>query len=301
MSSSAAVRVGIAGMRLLPRNLLSRLAGRAAGVKLPRALRAPCFRCFGTVVGVDFDELRDPLGEHESLQTFFTRSLREGARPVDPAPDALVSPCDGAWGESGVVEDGLLLQLKGRPYSLTELLADATRAARLEGGAYATLYLGPKDYHRFHAPCAVRVSRAVHVPGTLWPVNGLGLRGVDGLFAQNERIAIWMDACPGSTERPGEADDLCLVAVGATMVGKVRLVFDDLTTNRPGAVRSERSYGERRVSLAPGEECGRFEFGSTLVLLARPGVAALDARPPGTPLRLGERIGRLVGKARAVP
>lgn len=294
MSSSAAVRFWIAGLRLLPRNAISRLAGRAAGVRLPRGLRAPVFRCFGRTVGVDFAEVRDPLVEHVSLQAFFTRALHEGVRPIDSLPDSFVSPCDGAWGESGVVQDGLLLQVKGTRYSLAELLGDAALAARFEGGSFATLYLGPRDYHRFHTPCAVRVSRAVHIPGTLWPVNGLGLHGVDGLFAQNERICIEMCFADGTSDAGDEGPDLCLVAVGATMVGKVRVVFDDLTSNRPGAGTTECSYASRRIELEKGRELGRFEFGSTIVLLATSSALRLAAKPPGTPLRLGERIGRLL-------
>jgi phosphatidylserine decarboxylase len=294
MSDSVAVRFGIAGVRLLPRNAISRLAGRVAGLRLPRILRAPFFRLFGLAVGVDFDEVRDPLPDHESLQAFFTRALRPGVRPIHAAPDAFVAPCDGAWGESGQVRDGLLLQLKGRPYSLAELLGDAGLAARFEGGAFATLYLAPRDYHRFHTPCALRVLRATHIPGSLWPVNTLGLEGVDGLFAQNERIVAQMRVDQVAVTDASVVPDLCLVAVGATMVGCVRLAFDELTTNRPGALRSERTYDDPPITLAKGEEWGRFEFGSTIVVVAAPGAIELHARPTGTPLRLGTRIGRLV-------
>jgi len=279
------MRFALPALRLLPRNLISRAAGRIAAARLPRALVRAEILLFARAVGVDLAEVRDPLEAFGSLQEFFTRALREGARNVDPARDALVSPCDGAFGESGIVRDGQLFQLKGRPYGLRELLASSDDAAAFEGGAYATLYLSPRDYHRFHAPCAARVERVTYLPGTLWPVNRIGLEGVDALFAQNERICAFMRAAPGDSL-------LCLIAVGATLVGKVRVSFDSLETNRRGAKEERRSY-PGGIALAKAEEWGRFEFGSSLVLLAEPGKVALDIRPPGTPVRLGERIGRL--------
>jgi phosphatidylserine decarboxylase len=283
----AARRAALAGLRVLPKHLLSRLAGRAAAVRLPAALQRWEIRLFGRAVGVDFSEVRESINAFGSLQDFFIRALRDGVRPVDPAPDAVVAPCDGQWGTSGTVVDGTLLQIKGRRYSLAALLGDAAAAARLEGGAYATFYLAPRDYHRFHMPCAARVRRAIYIPGTLWPVNRLGVENIDGLFAQNERLCALLAA-------GGEAIDLCLVAVGATMVGSVRVRFDDLRTNLPRGRRLERTYSEPLPQFAKGEEWGRFEFGSTIVLIAVPGLLTLDEHAPGSRLRLGERIGTRV-------
>jgi phosphatidylserine decarboxylase len=278
------MRFAVPALRLLPRNLLSRAVGKLAAARLPRSLVRAEILLFARAVGVDLTEVRDPLEAFGSLQEFFTRALRDDARTVEPARDALVSPCDGAFGESGIVRGGQLLQLKGRPYGLRELLGSGEDAAAFEGGAFATLYLSPRDYHRFHSPCAVRVERLTYLPGTLWPVNRLGLEGVDGLFAQNERICAFMRTEPGDAL-------LCLVAVGATLVGKVRVNFDSLETNRRGASGERRDY-PGGIPLAKGAEWGRFEFGSTLLLLAQPGAIVLEARPPGTPVRLGERIGR---------
>ena len=277
--------LALEALRLLPRNALSRAMGRLAGLRLPGPLVRAEIALFAAAVGVDLSEVRDPPEAFTSLQAFFIRALRAGARPVDPAPDALVAPCDGAWGESGLVASGQLLQLKGRPYSLADLLDSKDDAARFEGGSFASFYLAPRDYHRFHAPCDARVERARYVPGTLWPVNRLGLTGIEALYAQNERIAVMMRA---------RANDslLCLVAVGATMVGKVRLRFDGLETNLPGARGEERHY-PADLALAKGEEWGHFEFGSSIVLLAAPGAVDLPGRPAGSPLRLGGRIGTL--------
>jgi phosphatidylserine decarboxylase len=273
-------------LRRLPLHALTQAAGRLAAWRLPGPLQRAEIRLFGAAVGVDFAETRDPIASFSSLQEFFTRALRDGARPIDPAADAVVSPCDGAWGTSGTVEGGALLQLKGRPYSLGALLGSDAEAKGYEGGAYATLYLAPRDYHRFHMPCDARVAAAVHLPGSLWPVNRIGVEGVPGLFAENERIA-------ASFERPGGAR-FAIVAVGATLVGKVRVAFDDLSTGEANAPR-RRDYGDRdlALALAKGEEWGRFEFGSTLVLVGSRDAWELDPGEPGTPVRLGRRIGTL--------
>jgi phosphatidylserine decarboxylase len=279
-------------LQRLPRNALSRLAGRIASLRLPEPLQRLEIRAFGALVGVDFDEVREPLQSFACLQEFFTRALREGVRPIDGDPRAFTAPCDGAWGEAGRVEGGTLLQVKGRPYRLDALLASSQEARRFERGSYATFYLSPRDYHRFHTPCALRIERASYLPGTLWPVNRAGIEGIDGLYAQNERICAYArpDAVAGSDTGEGL---LCMVAVGATLVGGVRVLFDALRTNVGGAEVVRRDYGECGPHYDKGEEWGRFEFGSTIVLLATPGVAELETAPPGTILRLGTRIGTL--------
>jgi phosphatidylserine decarboxylase len=286
--SSATGALLIAALRLLPKNAVSRLAGRIVSLRLPAFLQRWQIRGFARVFGVDWSEVRDPITSFRSLQDFFVRALLPDARPVDADPEAFVSPCDGAWGESGTVERGMLLQVKGRPYSLGALLGDDASAEHFEGGSYATIYLSPRDYHRFHAPCDVRVAQLRHLPGTLWPVNRAGVEGVDALFAQNERICTFMEP-PAA----GGRNALCIVAVGATMVGKVRVNFDSLSTNLAGAEVAERIYGEKAPRLAKGEEWGRFEFGSTLVIVAAPGVAELERHEPGTSARMGARIGAL--------
>jgi phosphatidylserine decarboxylase len=277
-------------LRGVPKSLLSHAAGRLASLRLPRFLRAPVYRAFGRRVGLDFSEVRDPLAEYASLQAFFTRALPAGARPLDPGADVLLAPCDGAWGQAGRVEGGTLLQIKGREYRLAELLQDESLARAMEGGHYATFYLAPGDYHRFHAPCDGAVTRIVHIPGALWPVNALGLHGVDRLFARNERICAQV-RLPGQWQ---SQPALCMVAVGATLVGKIRLVFDDLTSHRPGASITERDYRGEPPILERGAEWGRFEFGSTLVIVGAREAIEIGVRPPGTRVRLGEAIGRRV-------
>jgi phosphatidylserine decarboxylase len=275
----------------LPKNLLSRLAGRLAALRWPRFLRRRVVTGFGRVFGVDFSEVREPLESFASIQEFFIRYLKDGARPIDRAPDAVVSPCDGAWGRCGVVRHGLALQVKGRPYRVGELLGQGDVTA-FEGGEYATFYLSPKDYHRFHTPFAAAVAEACYLPGDLWPVNRVGVEGVHRLFSRNERIVAFFRL---PADAAGKVRRVAIAAVGATMVGKVHVTFDDLTTN----VRRHRSSVHRDYhpphEFEKGQEWGRFEFGSTLVLVAERGALQLDVQPVGTPLRLGRAIGRLLG------
>jgi phosphatidylserine decarboxylase len=267
---------------LLPKNLVSKVGGWIASIRWPGPLLRLQLRSYAWTWSVNMDEVRDPLTSFRSMQEFFVRQLKPGARPIDPAADAFVSPCDGAWGASGTVEAGQLLQVKGRPYSLGELLGSEEEAALYEGGAFATLYLSPKDYHRYHSPCDAQVTHSRYLPGTLWPVNKAGVYGVPGLFAQNERIV--------STFQVGE-HRLAYIPVGATVVGKVHLAYSELTTNVRGGRREEQH--DPPVALAKGDEVGQFCFGSTVVMVATPGLLELDEQPPDTPCVLGRRIGTL--------
>lgn len=291
-SNDVSGRLLIGGLKMVPKNAVSRVMGNVAALPLPGPVQRAELKLFGALAGVDFDEVKAPLSSFRSLQDFFIRELKEGARPVDAADDAFVSPCDGAWGQSGKVVDGCLVQVKGKPYRLSTLLGDDALAARFEGGAFATIYLSPRDYHRFHVPCDVRVTEAVHLPGHLWPVNAAGVQHVDGLFAVNERIVAVFERPEDPTAK------LAMVAVGATMVGKVNVTFDTLTTNEPGVHSPRRKqYGESGKLFKKGDEWGHFKFGSTIVFAATPGWLELDAGPLGTPLRLGERIGTLAQNA----
>lgn len=271
----------------LPKNAMSRAMGWFASRRLPGPLQRLELALFVRLAGVDASELARPLGEFASLQQFFTRALPPGVRPIEGGEGVLVSPCDGAWGASGRIERGTLLQVKGRPYRVADLLGSEALAGAFEGGQFATLYLSPRDYHRFHTPAAGRITRLAYRPGALWPVNRIGLLGIDGIFARNERIAAWLEVA-------GEGRELVMVAVGATMVGSVRLAFDALRTNCPGAVAEDRELGATGPKFARGEEWGHFEFGSTIVLLIPPGLYDLDFAPVGTPLRLGRAIGRRI-------
>ena len=225
------------------------------------------------------------IDTYPTLEDLFVRKLRPGTRRIDPEPSVVVSPVDGTWGAQGTVTAGTILQVKGRSYSLAALLGSAEDAERYEGGHYVTIYLAPRDYHRIHTPLSGRVTEAVVIPGALMPVFPEALERVDGLFARNERIVTYLDT--------PNAGRLAVVKVGATLVGRISLAYDqDIWSNRPGQQQRRVHYDPPRM-LQKGGEVGAFELGSTVVLVCEAGQVTLDAMPEGTHLRMGQRIGQL--------
>lgn len=272
----------------LPQGALSRAFGRAADLPIPRPLRRAVLGGFARAVGADPSEAEAPLEAYPSLNRFFTRALREGARAWPDDPRAVASPVDAVAGQVGTVREGKVVQAKGRYYTLRELLEEVEEEGwrRYEGGAFATLYLAPKDYHRIHAPLGGEIRDAVHVPGTLLPVNAAAVSHVADLFARNERLMCHLD---------GAAGRVAVVAVGAYNVGRISAAFDPgWITNRRGARLERRAY-DPPVAVDRGEEIMTFHMGSTVVLVFEPGrVELLPSLRTGEPVRLGEAIGRVV-------
>jgi phosphatidylserine decarboxylase len=273
----------------------SALVGWSATRTVPAPLRGLAYRAFARAVGANLDEVELELGGYPSLGDFFARKLRTGARVPDAAPGAIISPCDGVLAARGTAVEGAMVQAKGRTYRLGELVADPALAARLTGGAYATIYLSPRDYHRVHAPVDAHVLGYDYLPGSLWPVNPRVAARRDGLLARNERLVIRMNA--------GVLGNVALVMVGASGVGNIRLAPALAAAMSPAGPASSFETGgwraaaePRRVELAGvrvarGDELGAFRLGSTVVLVFEPGRAEL-AGEVGVALRFGERIGR---------
>jgi phosphatidylserine decarboxylase len=283
--TDAAARRAVLPQYLLPKQALTRFAGLVAGVQGGAATTA-LIRWFVQRYGVNMAEAAQPdPAAYASFNDFFTRALRDGARPLAQA--ALVCPVDGAISQFGRITDGRIFQAKGHDYSATALLGgDAALAAHFHGGHFATLYLSPKDYHRIHMPCAGRLLRMVHVPGELFSVNPTTARGVPGLFARNERVVCVFDGPHGPWVN---------VLVGATIVGSMSTVWHGVVNPpRSGQLR-DWSYTEQRVELPQGAEMGRFLLGSTVVLLF-PQAAALrfnDSWAPGGAVRMGQEMAQL--------
>jgi phosphatidylserine decarboxylase len=276
----------------LPQGALSRGFGALADVPLPRSLRKTVLGAFARGVGADPGEAELPLEEYPSLNRFFTRRLREGARTWPGDARLAACPVDGAAGQMGIVQAGRLIQAKGRGYSLERLLDDGDEWRRFDGGAFLTVYLSPKDYHRIHTPCDGEIGRARHVPGTLLPVNVPAVAHVDELFARNERLLCYID---------GPLGRVALVAVGAYNVGRISAAFDprwnappgrsEWVTNRAGADAETRTY-DPPVRVKRGDEVMTFHLGSTIVLVFEPGRVTLDpSLRPGDKVRLGSVIG----------
>lgn len=269
--------VFVALQRVLPQHLLSRLAGRLAASEVPW-VRDPLVRLFARVYGVDMAEAeRADLADYRSFNDFFTRSLVPGARPISPAPDAVVSPADGVVSQAGVIERGELIQAKGVRYPFGAL-ADVCAGPAFEGGSFATVYLSPKDYHRVHLPLAGRLTRTVAVPGKLFSVNAATEAGVEGLFAVNERLVCEFETAHGR---------MLVVLVGALIVASIETVWGG-----PRSPYAGKTVTEHDLSFEKGAEIGRFLLGSSVVLAFERGRVGLDpALAAGTALRMGEPIG----------
>ena len=267
---------------LLPKRALTEFVGRLARARGGRSTHA-VIRWFVRRYGVNMSEAADPAIEsYPSFNEFFTRPLREGARPLADA--AWLCPVDGAISQFGRITGDRVFQAKGHEYTTRALVGgDAHLAARFAEGHFATLYLSPKDYHRIHMPCDGRLRRMIHVPGTLYSVNPLTARSIPGLFARNERVVCVFDSDRGP---------FVMALVGATIVGSMATVWHGVVNPpRPGELR-EWSYADGEVSLRRGEEMGRFLLGSTVVMLFP--AEKIDFVPdwaPGRAIRMGEAMG----------
>lgn len=291
---SRAARAGLGLLARLPQGALSRAFGGLADLPIPRVLRRPVLGAFARLVGADPAEAEYPFEHYGSLNRFFTRKLREGVRRWPREESVLASPVDGTTGQLGQVQDGWGVQAKGRRYSVAALLDAPREAERFEGGAFLTLYLSPRDYHRIHAPLSGAIHAARYVPGALLPVNLPAVSHVPDLFPRNERLVCYVDGAYGRA---------AIVAVGAFNVGRISAAFDPLwnapgdepswVTNRRGAEPLTRRYAPP-VRIQQGDEIMTFHLGSTVVLLFEPGRVELDTRlRPEQRLLLGEALGRL--------
>ncbi len=276
---------------LLPHHLLSRMVWLATRVRA-RAWKNLLIKSFLRHYAVDMSEAAQPDAlSYDSFNAFFTRALRAGIRPVDAAPDAIVSPVDGTVSEAGRIEGHGLLQAKGRAYSLLELLGGDEASARLfENGAFATLYLAPHNYHRIHMPADGRLVATRYILGRLFSVNHATVQRVPRLFARNERVVCVFD---------GEVGRFAVILVGALFVGSMSTVWaGDITPARRRDPAVPAAPGP--VSLAKGAELGRFNMGSTVVLLFEGGRARWHSvLAAGAAVRMGAAIGQGVFRQRA--
>ncbi len=265
----------------MPKQALTALAGviaRARGGVATTNL----IRWFVGRYGVNMAEAANPdIHSYPTFNDFFTRSLREDARPLAKAD--FVCPVDGAISQFGAIQADQIFQAKGHQYSTTALVGgDTSLAQQFDNGCFATLYLSPKDYHRIHMPCDGTLKRMIYVPGALFSVNPTAARGVPGLFARNERVVCVFESAFGP---------FVLTLVGATIVGSMATVWHG-TVNPPRSreVREWR-YENQTVVLSRGTEMGRFLLGSTVVMLFPKGVLDFNRQwVPAGPIRMGERM-----------
>ena len=243
---------------ILPKNALTLLAGFLANVKTP-AIKNHLIHYFIRKYNVDLSEAREEIAEnYPDFNAFFIRQLKPECRPI--AEVGVISPVDGYISELGRIDDGMLLQAKGRYYSIHELLAcEQELSSQFNSGLFATLYLSPQDYHRVHMPIEATLKEMIHLPGKLFSVQPATTRMIPKLFACNERLVVFFDTAVGL---------MAMVLVGATIVGAIGTRWHgDLARSRRRSRIVYPASPDRRTVLQQAEEMGYFKLGSTVILL----------------------------------
>lgn len=272
---------------LVPQHLLSRCVGWIAESRID-SIKNTFIGQFVQRYQVDMSEAveENPLA-YENFNAFFTRALKEGARPIDADAASIVCPADGAISQLGAISGDAVFQAKGHYYSLNELLGgSAERAKPFLNGIFATVYLSPKDYHRVHMPFTGTLREMIHVPGDLFSVNTRTAENVPRLFARNERVVAIFDT---------EIGPMAVVLVGAMIVASIETVWAGIVApaKRQVRVTDYRSDARTPVVLEKGAEIGRFRLGSTAIVCFGPDTAAWsESFRDGTPTRMGESLGR---------
>ncbi|HMJ97743.1 MAG TPA: archaetidylserine decarboxylase [Reyranella sp.] len=261
----------------IPRRLVTRFLGWFSQIENPVVARASIgvWRLFADL---DLSDAR--LQSFKSLHACFTRELKPGARPVDGDPRVLTSPCDAIVGACGAVDGTRVLQAKGFPYALQDLLVDPALIEAYRCGQYATLRLTSSMYHRFHAPGDGTIERVTYISGDTWNVNPIALRRVASLFCKNERAVI-------RTRLSGTGHLVTLVPVAAILVASIRLHFLDVVMNMNYRGAAEVDCD---VPFRKGDELGWFEHGSTIIVFAPPGFRLCHDIREGTPIRMGRAL-----------
>lgn len=277
---------------LLPQHLISRFVLGATRIRFVPVKNA-LIRAFMKGFQPDLSDAAnsDPFS-YASFNAFFTRALKPGARPMAAGGDTVVSPVDGTLSQCGAIDGDQIIQAKGHRYSLAALLAGGAGlwSPRFEQGSFATIYLAPYNYHRIHMPVAGTLQEAWYVPGRLFSVNATTAAQVPGLFARNERLVLLF---------AGETGPFAVILVGALNVGSMDTVWHgNVTPRRPRRITRLPIPQGMPAALERGAEVGRFNMGSTVVLLFGAGSFELAAPllAPGQTMRLGQSIGRLIRK-----
>jgi phosphatidylserine decarboxylase len=267
---------------LVTNRIPRRLATQAAGwfSRLPTGPFTGASIAVWRLFAPDLDLSEARQQRFRSLRDCFTRELKPGARPVDPDPDVLTSPCDAIVGAHGPIRGTEVFQAKGYPYRLEELFGDPDVADRHRDGTFVTLRLKSSFYHRFHAPCAGRLERVTYVSGDTWNVNPIALRRVERLFCRNERAVLELVL-------PDRGPAVTLVAVAAILVATIRI-------HALGKAFDLRSGGPTRIpcdaTFEKGDELGWFENGSTILIFASPGIELCTGITEGTLVRVGQPL-----------
>jgi len=283
-------RIAQSAWRIAPKKMFSNIVGWSARRKLPRPMQASLLRFFARAYGLDCSAAEHPIEHYPSLQTFFTRRLAPGARPVATDERLLVAPSDGTICEAGVATDGTLLEAKGSAFTLQALLADDDLAARLVGGPYVVIYLSPRDYHRVHFPANGEVIGWRHIPGKLFPVGSRSVKRERGLFARNERFVTIVESPFGR---------YAVVMVAAVGVGHVTATYDPEVATHDGGFSKDsvrHKNFDLPIPVKRGQELGIFNLGSTTITIFEPGCIELNELVSNAQIMMGQPVGRIISK-----
>ena len=265
--------------QFVPQQKLSRAAGRLASSRHPLVKKA-FIRSFAKAYNVSLEEYeRQNFNAYESFNDFFTRELKDDARAIDATNDGIVSPADGVISQLGQIEDAKLLQAKGRYYEIGQLLADTDDGDYFADGSFATVYLAPSNYHRVHMPFAGTLTTTRYVPGTLFSVNNSTAANVPDLFARNERLVCLFDT---------EYGKAAVVMVGAMIVAGIETVATGKITRT-----KDIQQAQHNITLAKGDELGRFYLGSTAIVILPKAAKAdwQDNMKTNTVVKMGQLLG----------
>lgn len=250
--------------QFLPKNHLSYIVGKLVHLHLPRFIWTPIIRIFAKAYNINLEEAEFSVDQYPSLGEFFIRKLKPGLRPVGQT--WAVHPADSVITQAAVIENGNLIQAKGKTYKATEFTADPKALEVYNGGQFLTYYLCPTDYHRVHSPVNGTIEKVVHIPGALWPVNNWSTDNIHELFSINERVVVEIKTDRGLVS---------VVFVAATNVGDIALSFDpDIRGNQFRVFKPlTKTYN---IPVKKGDELGMFRMGSTIVMLYQKGVLGLQ-------------------------
>jgi phosphatidylserine decarboxylase len=274
-------------LRFIPKNHLSYLVGVIVKWELPFGLSIWMIRQFAKHYGVNISEAEKQIEDYRSLFDFFTRKLKSGARPID---NGVVSPVDGRIVEFGEINNGQLIQAKGKLYTVESLLKNTEFSQKFINGFYITIYLAPGDYHRIHYPVSGKIVSSIYIQGALWPVNRWSVENIEELFSVNERLITTIDT---------NNSLVSVVKVGATNVGAIRVFYDEIVTNQqPGFMATNRVVAKKYIDSVVGEkgkEMAVFEMGSTVILLFEKKHFSLNSSiAKNSLIKVGQNIGELI-------
>ena len=259
----------LAGIQyMLPHHLLSSMAHWFLRIRI-KIIKNIQITLISEVTGVDWSESKlKSASDFESFNAFFTRELAAGARPIDRDPSSFVAPSDGKISQCGRLTNNRLLQAKGQQYSLRDLLANDPVSSKFHNGFFHTIYLAPRDYHRVHMPMSGHLQRMIHVPGRLFSVAPYSVHHIPGIFTRNERVICLFETTHGP---------MAVILVGAMLVSSMETTWSGVITPPRGKRSTTGDWSRREIRLEKGQEMGRFNMGSTVIVLLPAGSVSMLA------------------------